>query len=82
VLCGTPIIVAGNVGCSEVVEEPAAVRFTLDDATSFEHAIAQAVERWRQGTHRLAQPAAQLGYDPSVAVHVDALLTLATRLTP
>jgi hypothetical protein len=43
--------------------------------------MAQAVARWRVGAHRLSHPLESLGYDPGVAVHVDALLALAERIS-
>jgi len=80
VLCGTPVVLADNVGCAEVIGEPAGLRFSLDDPASFERAIGEAVERWRDGTHRLAEPRTHLRYDSSVRSHVDALLALADGL--
>ena len=81
VLCGTPVVLADNVGCAEVIAEPAALRFSLDDASSLQAAIARAVEAWCNGTHRLADPRACLRYDSDVSVHVDALLALARSLS-
>jgi glycosyltransferase involved in cell wall biosynthesis len=82
VLCGTPLVVADNAGCAEVVREPAALRFRIDDAQSFRTAVEQAVERWRAGTHRLHEPRSCLAYDPAVSTHVDALLELVEGLRP
>ena len=81
VLCGTPVLVARNVGCAEVIRAPAGLPFDLDAGPDGLHrAVAAAVERWRAGTHRLADPHACLGYDPSVATHVQALLAIAQAL--
>ena len=79
VLCGTPVLLAEGVGCAEVIIAPAAIGFTPDDA-GLHGAVASAVQRWQSRTHRLADPQACLGYDPNVAVHVDALLALAAQL--
>jgi len=79
VLCGTPVLLAEGVGCAEVIRAPAAISFALDDA-GLHGAVATAVQRWQSHTHRLADPRACLGYDPGVAVHVDALLVLAAQL--
>jgi len=80
VLCGTPIVVADNVGCAEVVREPAATRFSLDDSASFDSAIRLALGRWKDGTHRIGDVQAALAYDPSVQAHLDALLAEADRI--
>ncbi len=81
VLCGTPVLVADNVGCAEVIRAPAALTFALDDPASLARAVEEAVARWSEGRARLAEPRAALGYDPSVAVHVEALLAMADALT-
>ncbi len=78
VLCGTPVLVADNVGCAEVLRAPAGLPFTLEQPTGLGQAIARAVEMWSAGTHRLEAPRMQLSYDPSVAVHLDALLRWAS----
>lgn len=74
VLCGTPVIVAGNVGCAEVIGAPAALPFRLDEPASLDAAIDVALARWREGTLRLDAPAAALAYDPSVDEHITRLL--------
>ena len=77
VLCGTPVLMADNVGCAEVIKEPAALAFSLAQTDSLAHAVERAVARWQVGEHRLDAPRAGLRYDSSVAVHVEALLALA-----
>ena len=81
-LCGTPVLVADGVGCAEVIEPPARIAFDRREAASLGGAVAEAVARWRDGSARLAAPADCLSYDPSVAVHVDALLRLAASISP
>lgn len=81
VLCGTPVLLADNAGCAEVINEFAQLPFSLVDPESLGRAVALAVERWQAGTHRVANPLQGLGYDPRVSVHVDALLELARGLT-
>jgi glycosyltransferase involved in cell wall biosynthesis len=80
VLCGTPIVVAENVGCAEVMKDSAAIRFTLDDAASFERAVGQALQRWHGRTHRIADAGSALAYDATVQSHLDALLAEADRI--
>ncbi|MGB8338543.1 MAG: glycosyltransferase family 4 protein [Burkholderiales bacterium] len=86
VLCGTPVLVAANVGCAEVLRPPAGLVFDLQAAeesdSSFSSAIAEAVRRWRAGTHRLDNPTASIVYNTSVRWHVEALLDIARGLCP
>lgn len=82
VLSGTPVLVAEGAGCAEVIREPARLPFSTRRPESFGQAVAAATERWRQGRHRLDNPAALLSYDPGVATHVEALLALAGSLAP
>ena len=80
VLCGTPIIVAGQVGCAEVIRPPAALPFRIDQAGSLDAAVDAAIGRWRDGTLRLDDPRSALAYDPSVDTHLDLLLRWVARL--
>jgi glycosyltransferase involved in cell wall biosynthesis len=82
VLCGTPLVLADNVGCAEVIGAAAQLPFSLDHDGSLGSAITEAVQRWRDGTHRLKTPLACLRYDPSVAAHLDALLGLVDCIAP
>lgn len=77
VLCGTPVLLADDAGCAEVIRAPAQIPFTFTRPESLGAAVASAVERWRLGTHRLDAPVMHLAYNPHVATHVDALLALA-----
>lgn len=81
VLCGTPVLLADDAGCAEVIRAPAQIPFTFTRPESLGAAVAGAVERWRLGTHRLDAPVMHLAYDPHVATHVDALLAIAEALT-
>jgi glycosyltransferase involved in cell wall biosynthesis len=80
VLCGTPVLLADNVGCGEVIRASAKLEFSLRLADGLPRAIEAAVQRWQGRSHRLDAPLARLSYDPSVQVHVDALLALVRRL--
>ena len=80
VLCGTPVLLADAAGCAEVIHAPAQLPFALGRPASLDDAVARAVSRWQAGTHRLATPLQNLGYDPRVSVHVDALLAIAESL--
>jgi glycosyltransferase involved in cell wall biosynthesis len=80
VLSGTPVLLADNAGCAEVIRTPAQLPFALARPESLAQAVAQAVERWQRGTHRLAEPRELLAYDPRVSVHVDALLAIVAEV--
>lgn len=87
VLCGTPVLCAQGVGCAEVLKAPAQLPFSLDTAPEtaggaggFAVAVEQALAMRRAGIHHLVDPRSQLGYDPSVEVHVRELLVLAHGL--
>jgi len=80
VMCGTPVVLADDAGCAEVIRAPAQIPFTLARPESLGRAIASAIECWRLGTHRLDAPVAHLAYDPRVATHVEALLAIAETL--
>jgi glycosyltransferase involved in cell wall biosynthesis len=82
VLCGTPVVMADDVGCAEVVREPASIAFSMTEPEGLAQALARAVRRWQDGQSRVAQPLDALAYDPRVATHLDALLALLERLRP
>ena len=81
VLCGTPVLVASGAGCAEVIRGDGSIAFSLAQPDGLQHAVAQATARWQAGTHRLETPRDSLAYDPSVAVHVEALLALAEQVS-
>ena len=81
ILCGTPVLLAGNAGCAEVITGAGRHVFSHADGGSLEAALADASARWQAGVHRLANPREALAYDPSVAVHIDALLARADELS-
>lgn len=80
VLCGTPLVGAAGMGCMEVIAEPAALAFDIDRPASLGAAIEQMLARWKAGTLVIDEPHALLRYDPSVDVHLDALLDRVARL--
>jgi glycosyltransferase involved in cell wall biosynthesis len=82
VLCGTPVLLADDAGCAEIINERGQLPFSLAQPGSLDRAVAQAVARWQTGKHRIAEPLQALGYDPRVATHVAALLAIAARLVP
>lgn len=76
VLCGTPVVIAQNVGSSEVIDAGAKIDFSLSDAKLLTQAVADACSRALRGEHRIADPLNALLYDPSVQTHVHRLLKI------
>ncbi|WP_416189889.1 glycosyltransferase family 4 protein [Neisseria sp. CCUG17229] len=73
VLCGTPVVFADNIACTEVMNEQAGLFFQRDNPDSLAAAIIQAHERKQQGTHKINDPRSALNYDPTLATHIQAL---------
>lgn len=76
VLCGTPVVIADNVGSAEAVTADAKIEFSREDPADFERAVIAALERARGPNPRVADPAASVVYDPGVDAHVRALCAL------
>ncbi|MDR1519583.1 MAG: glycosyltransferase family 4 protein [Planctomycetota bacterium] len=69
-LCGTPVVLAENVGCCEVLSRPLLHTFRAGDRESLAAAIRETLAAGRP------EPA-RLGYDPGVQAHLEALLRAA-----
>jgi glycosyltransferase involved in cell wall biosynthesis len=82
VMCGTPVIFPSSIGCCDAIAEHARFVFTPGDEASLRAALERAVQaRLTSVSPRLSDVARDtVLYDASVAGHVDALLTLATRI--
>ncbi|MDR5823616.1 glycosyltransferase family 4 protein [Caballeronia sp. LZ043] len=80
VMCGTPIIVADNVGAAEVVSPNAKFTFTREIDATFAAAVEAAIEQARVGDVRVRQPRASVLYDPSIEKHVAELNTVMQQL--
>ena len=76
VMCGTPLVIADNVGAAETVTGNAKIEFSRQSPGSFEQAIDTAVARARSGDARIADPTSNLIYDPGVDAHCEALYAL------
>lgn len=76
VMCGTPLVIADNVGSAETVTGNAKIEFSRQSPGSFERAIEAAVARVRSGNAQIADPLANLTYDPGVDAHCQALYAL------
>lgn len=78
VLCGTPVVMADNIACLEVIAPEAALTFSRLDAAAAAAALTQAATLARAGNARIPMPLRALRYNPEPSVHVDALLALAS----
>lgn len=82
VLCGTPMLMAKEAGCAEVIGPLAGQTFALDREESFAEAVDVALRKWREQTHRLTDPLAHLSYNPGPKKHVDDLIALGQQCFP
>jgi glycosyltransferase involved in cell wall biosynthesis len=76
VMCGTPVVIADNVGAAEALGHTAKIEFSRKTKGSFEQAILDAVERVREGKARISEPGTSLMYNPDVDAHIAALYSL------
>ena len=76
VLCGTPLVIADNVGSAEAVADDAMIVFNRKKADDFARAVHVAVDRVRGGGGRIARPLDSLLYAPDVDTHVAALVRI------
>ncbi len=74
VLCGTPVLLASNMGCGEVIADDAKQEFTANDLASLDAAIRRALARTESGEARLRNPAACLLYPIDRTEHVRQVL--------
>ena len=85
VMCGTPVIFPSNIGCCDAIASHAKFVFEPGDVADLRATLARVVAAYRDHA-RLAPPeltdTAAVRYDPSVAAHVDALLSLAKQIAP
>lgn len=77
VLCGTPALLATNVGCGEVIDATAKEEFSAGDIHSLEDAVRRCVDRSAAGRARLEAPLSHLRAPVDVAEHARALLAAA-----
>jgi len=76
VMCGTPVVIADNVGAAEAILPGAKLEFSRAHPESFRAAMHAALARAQAGDARIADPRSQLVYDPEVDVHVARLYHL------
>lgn len=83
VMCGTPVILSANIGCSNAIAPHAKFVFSANDVQDLRITVERALE-WRAvGAQTSPADVARgaLLYDPKVSSHVDALLALAAGLS-
>lgn len=74
VLCGTPVLLASNMGCGEVIADDAKEEFTPQDIASLDAAVRRALARAESGEARLHNPRASLLYSIDRTEHVRQVL--------
>ena len=79
VRCGTPVIFPSDLGCCDVIAEPAKFVFRPGDVGHLKETIVRAARQGRSGDHasRVALSRTAILYDTSIDHHVDRLLELA-----
>ncbi len=78
VLCGTPLVIADNVGSEEAIADEAKIVFSRRKAGDFARAIDVALSHGRAGNARIARPIDSLRYAPDVDTHVRELYRILT----
>lgn len=76
VLCGTRVVFADNMACTEIMDERAGLYFSRHHQASLAAAIEQAVALKHQEAHKIAKPFDALQYDPRLQPHIMALQKL------
>lgn len=76
VLCGTPVVMAEQIGCLEVISNVASLRFDAHDDASLATAVGAAVARATAGSVHLSDPMQHLSVDIGIDAHVAAVLAL------
>lgn len=76
VLCGTRVVLADNMGCTEVMNAEAGFFFKRSRPDSLQEAVASAVALKQTGRHKLADPQSALNYPADLNSHIDALCRL------
>lgn len=82
VLCGTPVLLARNIGCSEVIDAAAKEEFAANDLDELDAAVRRAVERVRAGRGRLSASRSHLRFPVDPVDHVRALLATVQARPP
>jgi glycosyltransferase involved in cell wall biosynthesis len=84
VLCGTPVVMAENIGCVEILSDSAKVTFRAGDPASLADAVATAVDRATRGNsqdgNRLHSPLEHITSDIDIDSHVRTILALCQRI--
>lgn len=82
VMCGTPVIFPSSIGCCDAIAPHAKFVFAPADLADLRATLERAVREYRDGTRRAPPELARdaVLYDPGVAAHAGALLTLARQI--
>lgn len=79
-LCGTPVILAENVACGEVLQPQAKISFHHGDPASLDKAIKTALQQREAMQKALIQPTNSINYDTRIKTHVRRLLAIAQTM--
>lgn len=69
ILSGTRVVLADNIGCTEVMNDQAGFFFSRANPETLADAIQKAVALKESGKHKLANPSQALTYNPSLHEH-------------
>ena len=76
VLCGTRVVLADNMACTEVMNDNAGFFFSRAHPETLARAVAQAVALKQQGRHKINDPMQALTYNPTLEHHIDRTLSM------
>lgn len=76
VLCGTRVVFARNMACTEVLKQDAGFFFDRESEASLAKAITDAVQLQQLGQHKIAQPLENINYVPILSHHIDKIMRM------
>lgn len=80
VLCGTPVVMAENIGCLEILSDSAKLTFNSRDPASLATAVATAAWNAAQHDNRLQTPAQHITSSIDIESHIGNILALCARV--
>ncbi|MEO6351508.1 MAG: glycosyltransferase family 4 protein [Burkholderiaceae bacterium] len=80
VLCGTPVVMAENIGCLEILSDSAKLTFNSRDPASLAAAVATAAGNGLRRDNRLQTPAEHITSDIEIESHIKIILALCARI--
>ncbi len=80
VLCGTPVVMAKNIGCLEVLSDRAKLTFDSKDPASLAAAVGAAAKKVARCDNRLQTPAEHITSNIDIESHINTILALCARI--